>query len=247
MYAVAAVWSSKGDLDSGESHVDILTSALDAFNLCSTLPLSPRSPPPSLFQLPPLAYLVSSGAELGQPSLVMAFSDGSTVGHASDTFLHHSFQYENDILCDVSLRQVVEVANEDVEMQDPPSQILMYLIVDTNIMLHYLDVLQQFVVGVERLALPVRIIVPGIVISELDKQKSRPSLGWLARQASDWLLREVRKRATVKAQAHEETCKRAGRWNVREPGETIEDPSETNDNLILDCSGISNCALNAKA
>jgi predicted ribonuclease YlaK len=44
------------------------------------------------------------------------------------------------------------------------------LVVDTNILLHQLDALQQFVVDIEHhLPFALQIIVPGIVISELDR------------------------------------------------------------------------------
>ena len=44
------------------------------------------------------------------------------------------------------------------------------LVVDTNILLHHLDALQQFVVDIEHhLPFTLHIIVPGIVISELDR------------------------------------------------------------------------------
>ena len=39
---------------------------------------------------------------------------------------------------------------------------------DTNIFLHHFEVLTQFVEDVERLSLPVIVIVPGAVIYELD-------------------------------------------------------------------------------
>jgi len=42
--------------------------------------------------------------------------------------------------------------------------------VDTNILLHQLDALQQFVVDIEHhLPFALQIIIPGIVISELDR------------------------------------------------------------------------------
>jgi len=45
------------------------------------------------------------------------------------------------------------------------------LVVDTNILLHQLDALQQFVVDIEHhLQFTLQIIVPGIVISELDRR-----------------------------------------------------------------------------
>lgn len=43
-----------------------------------------------------------------------------------------------------------------------------YIVIDTNILLHQFDVLVQFVSDVERQALPVTIIIPGVVIYELD-------------------------------------------------------------------------------
>jgi len=47
---------------------------------------------------------------------------------------------------------------------------IFYLVVDTNILLHQLDALRQFVVDIEHhLPLTLQIIIPGIVISELDR------------------------------------------------------------------------------
>lgn len=44
------------------------------------------------------------------------------------------------------------------------------LVVDTNILLHQLDALQQFVIDIEHhLPFTLQIIIPGIVISELDR------------------------------------------------------------------------------
>lgn len=47
-----------------------------------------------------------------------------------------------------------------------------YMVVDTNIFINYLDILQVFVEDCERTNAPVVVVVPGIVISELD--------GWVA-------------------------------------------------------------------
>jgi predicted ribonuclease YlaK len=45
------------------------------------------------------------------------------------------------------------------------------LVVDTNILLHQLDALQQFAIDIEHhLPFTLQIIVPGIVISELDRR-----------------------------------------------------------------------------
>jgi len=42
------------------------------------------------------------------------------------------------------------------------------LVLDTNILLHYFEMLQQFIADVEALSLPLMVIIPGIVIHELD-------------------------------------------------------------------------------
>jgi len=47
---------------------------------------------------------------------------------------------------------------------------ILNLVVDTNILLHQLDALQQFVIDIEHhLPFTLQIIIPGIVISELDR------------------------------------------------------------------------------
>jgi hypothetical protein len=47
---------------------------------------------------------------------------------------------------------------------------IFHLIVDTNILLHQLDVLQQFVIDIENHpSFTLQIIIPGIAISELDR------------------------------------------------------------------------------
>lgn len=44
------------------------------------------------------------------------------------------------------------------------------LVADTNVLLHQLDALQQFVIDIEHhLPFTLQIIIPGIVISELDR------------------------------------------------------------------------------
>ena len=52
----------------------------------------------------------------------------------------------------------------------PSAEEIFLLVVDTNVLLHQLDALQQFVIDIEHhLPFTLRIIVPGIVISELDR------------------------------------------------------------------------------
>ncbi|KAI0068791.1 hypothetical protein BV25DRAFT_1910536 [Artomyces pyxidatus] len=153
--------------------------------------------------------------------------------HSFSSHVSDSSTTKDGPLIDSALRRLDEVANEDVEMQPAPSQFLTYLVLDTNIVLGHLDVLQQFVADAEAVDLPILIIVPGIVISELDGQKNRKGLAWAARRASTWLLGRVKERRSVKGQAHEETCKLSGRWNVADAGEM--GGPEANDDLIVDC------------
>ncbi|KAI6130427.1 PIN domain-containing protein [Pisolithus croceorrhizus] len=119
-------------------------------------------------------------------------------------------------------------------MQDALSEQSTIIVVDTNILLEFLDVLQTFVSEIEQRGLPVVLIIPGVVIYELDSQKNRDGLSWFARRASTWLLRKVKERRSVKGQALEETCKASRNWKKREPGEDL-GMERTNDSLILDC------------
>ncbi|KAH9006954.1 PIN domain-containing protein [Lactarius hatsudake] len=141
-------------------------------------------------------------------------------------------------LKDATLRRVDEVINQDVEMQAVE---VFYLVVDTNILLHQLDALQQFVIDIEHhLPLTLQIVIPGIVISELDsatmdcnsiRQKTRDDkVAWAARLASTWLLEKVKERRFVKGQTHEETFRNDAKGDEARRG-----GSEMNDDLILDC------------
>lgn len=124
----------------------------------------------------------------------------------------------------------------DVEMQAPLSEELTVVVLDTNILLDYLDVIQAFVAEVEEQGLPVLIIIPGVVIYELDGQKNRERLSWFARRASSWLLKKVKERRSVKGQALKETCKASGNWKKRDMDAVLEFGSErSNDSLIIDC------------
>jgi predicted ribonuclease YlaK len=55
-----------------------------------------------------------------------------------------------------------------------------HLVVDTNVLLHQLDALQQFTVDIEHhLPFTLQIIIPGIVISELDRRVYSIFTYWL--------------------------------------------------------------------
>lgn len=139
-----------------------------------------------------------------------------------------------------TLKSIDEFSNSltlrDVEMQAPLSEELTVVVLDTNILLDYLDVIQVFVTEVEERELPVLIIIPGVVIYELDGQKNRERLSWFARRASSWLLKKVKERRSVKGQALNETCKASGNWKKRDLDAVLEFGSErSNDSLIIDC------------
>ncbi|KAG5724949.1 Transcriptional protein swt1 [Termitomyces sp. T112] len=131
-----------------------------------------------------------------------------------------------------TLQRIDQLANQDVEMTAPLSESSTFLILDTNILLHHFDVLSQFVDDAEKHSLPIVVVIPGVVVYELDGQKNRDGLAWFARRASTWLLEKIKERRMVKGQANEETCKRSGNWKIRVPGEVFE---RMNDALILDC------------
>ncbi|KAG6831133.1 hypothetical protein H0H92_012558 [Tricholoma furcatifolium] len=119
-----------------------------------------------------------------------------------------------------TLQRIDRLANEDVEMQAPVSESSTFLVLDTNILLHHFDAITQFVEDAERLSVPVLIVIPGVVIYELDGQKNRDGLAWFARRASTWLLEKVKERKIVKGQANEETCKSTRNWKMKERGES---------------------------
>ncbi|KAF9268084.1 hypothetical protein L218DRAFT_892790, partial [Marasmius fiardii PR-910] len=107
-----------------------------------------------------------------------------------------------DIFYHAALKRFEEIANDDVEMKAPFSERTIFVVIDTNIVLEFLDSLIQFVDDVEYQAVPVVVIVPNIVTRELDGIKKR---SWFARHASSWLLNKSRERKVVKGQARHET------------------------------------------
>jgi len=117
---------------------------------------------------------------------------------------------------DASLESIHEISNTDVEMQAPLTERWTVVVLDTNILLEFLDTIQTFVSEAEQQRLPVLTIIPGVVIHELDAQKNRDRLSWSARRASTWLLKKVKERKSVKGQALDETCKTSGNWKVKE-------------------------------
>ncbi|KAF9247316.1 PIN domain-containing protein [Melanogaster broomeanus] len=156
---------------------------------------------------------------------------------------NHTFQpnsvlgthtFTETLQLNATLQSIDEIANRDVEMQGPLAEQLTVIVLDTNILLEFLDIVQTFVSEVEQQQLPVLLIIPGAVIYELDGQKNRNGLSWFARRASTWLLKKVKERRSVKGQALDETCKASGNWKKKEPGMEF-GTERTNDSLILDC------------
>jgi len=135
---------------------------------------------------------------------------------------------------DATLRSIDEITNMDIEMQVPLTERWAVIVLDTNILLDFLDIIQTFVSETEQQRLPVLIIIPGAVIHELDAQKNRDNLSWFARRASTWLLKKVKEKRSVKGQALDETCKPSGNWKTKARGGEL-GTERANDGLILDC------------
>ncbi|KDQ64609.1 hypothetical protein JAAARDRAFT_28248 [Jaapia argillacea MUCL 33604] len=146
-----------------------------------------------------------------------------------------SILYNNPPSLDESdFRSTLErIANEDVEMRDSFTQQTICLVIDTNILLHHLEALDSFTADIDKFRLPVSIIIPGIVVEELDGQKkqNKDVLPWLARKASTWILEKYRLRRCVRGQAQSETCMSSGDWRKRDNYMYV----NSNDDLIVDC------------
>lgn len=114
-----------------------------------------------------------------------------------------------------------------------------HIVIDTNTLISNLVNIQTLADKIEKHAFPISIIVPGIVITELDslKQGFKES-AWQSRVASKWVLKKLLERqvaassTSVRGQAFTETCLRSGSWRKRSKGYE----EETNDDLVLDCA-----------
>ncbi|THV08434.1 hypothetical protein K435DRAFT_10905 [Dendrothele bispora CBS 962.96] len=110
-------------------------------------------------------------------------------------------------------------------MKAPLEESQAFLVLDTNVLLHDLNVFVNFVKDIERLRIPLIVVIPRAVLSELDGQKNDVGLQWFSRRASSWIFEEMRRTQHVKGQAS---------------SETIFVPSEqrllTNDEKILNCA-----------
>lgn len=96
----------------------------------------------------------------------------SSAGDAHDDTLQRIYSAANeDVEMKVSLSRVVsrsgksrDVASESQDAFIPE----LYLVLDTNVLIDYLDVMKRFNEDIERLSLPITIIIPNVLLSELD-------------------------------------------------------------------------------
>jgi len=116
----------------------------------------------------------------------------------------------------------------------PPQAIAgVTIVVDTNVLLDYLVVIQKFVTDIEKTKWPSVVVIPSVVISELDWQKNtRKSISWSARAASRWILdklKENKEPKVLKVQASNETLEGLGSHDLQP------DRNTENDISIRDC------------
>lgn len=94
-----------------------------------------------------------------------------------------------------------------------------YLVIDTNVLIHHLLVLKQALsrINADATSLNVVMLVPGIVVSELDYQKDGArGIANDSRRASSWLAEEIGNGTSrVKGQAYTQTMLPSGDWRQR--------------------------------
>ncbi|GJJ07481.1 hypothetical protein Clacol_001683 [Clathrus columnatus] len=123
----------------------------------------------------------------------------------------------------------------DVEMQDITQDdfVEIYIVIDTNVLISYLSALKDLVSilhSSDRSRMPIVLLIPGIVVAELDYQKNcKREIAFESRKASEWLAKEISNgQGIVKGQAYSQTLLPSGDWRQR--------VGLSNDELILDCS-----------
>lgn len=96
----------------------------------------------------------------------------SASGDATDAYLHAELQRIDDLINDVemqvSLNSCLPRRSFQSLCQGPLSEELTFIVLDTNIVLHHLEAIDRFINDIQNIGLPVMIIVPGVVINELD-------------------------------------------------------------------------------
>jgi PIN domain len=104
-------------------------------------------------------------------------------------------------------------ATEDINATE------IYLVIDTNVFIQHLLVLRQALthINADVARLNVVMLVPGIVVSELDYQKnSTRKIANDSRKASSWLAGEIGNGTSrVSGQAYTQTLLPSGNWRQR--------------------------------
>ncbi|VDB85435.1 unnamed protein product [Peniophora sp. CBMAI 1063] len=174
------------------------------------------------------------------PTSIIGGGRPTPYGHTKWTLLPQSTltEMEMDIDMDMDIpsgRRTSDAAEQLI----PPynhdaSEITNFIVIDTNILDHYLDVLAIFVDDVEKHRLPITVIIPKIVRQELDWQthrKEKDSLSRAASCATRWLASSTKPSWLLREQAVNETLMPAGSSS----GFVLSKAGEVNDDYILDC------------
>ncbi|TCD68213.1 hypothetical protein EIP91_011385 [Steccherinum ochraceum] len=120
--------------------------------------------------------------------------------HSTPQLSTAAFEWQDD-----TLLHIAEEANLDVEMRDAFPVGSIYIVIDTNVLIDQLAVIKRLSEDVEAHDVPIVIVIPNVVLTELDGLKNRDGLKWFAQTASTYLLRKVKERKSVKVQARVET------------------------------------------
>ncbi|KZT41179.1 hypothetical protein SISSUDRAFT_1126735 [Sistotremastrum suecicum HHB10207 ss-3] len=140
----------------------------------------------------------------------------------------------NQLPPDDTINQLNRLVDMDVDSAQP-EEIRVFLIIDTNVLLNDISLVQSLAQQIIGRRLPVVIIVPGIVIQELDSLKNgSDQKAWSSRYASRWLLAKVVERqkggsSAIRGQSLSETLQESRSWRFRNKG-------SSNDDLIVDCA-----------
>ncbi|KAI0081709.1 hypothetical protein K474DRAFT_1768312 [Panus rudis PR-1116 ss-1] len=150
-------------------------------------PSSPQSPNAS----------VSTTASRSGPSrIVLGDEDDEDDGLYTLTHAEPGGQLRQDD----TFARLLEAASEDVVMRDATGAAL-YIVVDTNALIDQYPALDAFMDDVETNSIPAVVIVPEIVLTELDGLKNRDGVKWFARQASTVLWKHMRKAAKLQTRS----------------------------------------------
>lgn len=137
-----------------------------------------------------------------------------------------------------------------------PSDSTITAVLDTNVLISYLHLIQKLVqTQIQQHRRDVTLLIPGIVIQELDGLRARKeSVSNAARRANDWLLPLVNRVPCLRGQKTTDSPR--GNWmHNREgvsdytlslpPADRTWESQFQNDDLVLECANhyIASCAL----